>query len=53
VEGTAEALEDIDQGSGVSKPTRVIRGYVVTELLGSGAFGSVYRVGLVQVECSR
>lgn len=43
VSGTEAALEDINQGSGV-KPTRVIRGYVVTELLGSGAFGSVYRV---------
>ena len=46
VSGTAAALEDINHGSGGSggNPTRVIRGYVVTELLGSGAFGSVYRV---------
>ena len=44
VKGTAEALEDINQGSGGVKETRVIRDWVVTELLGSGAFGSVYRV---------
>jgi len=29
---------------GSGRPARVIRGYVVSELLGRGAFGSVYRV---------
>lgn len=43
---TLSSLEDINadrRGTG-PKPLRVIHGYVVDELLGTGAFASVYRV---------
>lgn len=43
---TSSSLEEINHGRGGNdlKPWRVVHGYAVDELLGTGAFASVYRV---------
>jgi len=44
VRATRKALEDINRVGGVGAEKKIVRGYVLEELLGAGAFGSVYRV---------